>query len=164
MNTLWNWFYGVNNILLFIGRSRRGGRKETMFAHEDFWNRKRERERRMKDYCFNDWKKEGWGSEETSTRGKEGRKLARRSSKRAFLVVSWDIFNSSVSVIHRTVVSLGWFRDGEVERSSVCPLSEMHLKEFFISRVYIYIYVLVTRCTLLTHRVKFQIKSVPVRR
>lgn len=113
MSSLWDDFIAtVNDILLFIGSSRvfEGGGKKSCLLYEDFWNREREREG------------EGWtGRIIVSTIGKrkgerarewrdidagEGRKLARRSSKRASLVVSWDIFNTPVSVIHGTVVFL----------------------------------------------------------
>lgn len=67
----------------------------------------------------------------------EGRKLARRSSKRASLVVSWDIFNTPVSVIHRTVVFLRFLREVESKNRVLAARYLKRTKEFFISRVYL---------------------------
>lgn len=144
MSSLWDDFIAtVNDILLFIGSSRvfEGGGKKSCLLYEDFWNREREREG------------EGWtGRIIVSTIGKrkgerarewrdidagEGRKLARRSSKRASLVVSWDIFNTPVSVIHRTVVFLRFLREVESKDRVLAARYLKRTKEFFISRVYL---------------------------
>lgn len=92
-----------------------------------------EKERRMERLLFQRLEKgREWGDIDAG----EGRKLARRSSKRASLVVSWDIFNTPVSVIHRIGC---FFSVGEVEREREFLSYLRCTKEFFISRVYIYI-------------------------
>lgn len=147
---LWIIFYYLFRVL-----EKREGRKHVCITRIF----EIEKERRMERLLFQRLEKgREWGDIDAG----EGRKLARRSSKRASLVVSWDIFNTPVSVIHRIGC---FFSVGEVEREREFLSYLRCTKEFFISRVYIYtcIYVLVTRCALLIHQVKFQIKEfVPV--
>lgn len=93
-----------------------------------------EKERRMERLLFQRLEKgREWGDIDAG----EGRKLARRSSKRASLVVSWDIFNTSVSVIHRIGC---FFSVSEVERESFCLIWDARKNSLFPEYIYIRVY------------------------
>lgn len=123
---LWIIFYYLFRVL-----EKREGRKHVCITRIF----EIEKERRMERLLFQRLEKgREWGDIDAG----EGRKLARRSSKRASLVVSWDIFNTPVSVIHRIGC---FFSVGEVERESFfCLIWDARKNSLFPEYIYIRVY------------------------
>lgn len=143
---LWIIFYYLFRVL-----EKREGRKHVCITRIF----EIEKERRMERLLFQRLEKEReWGDIDAG----EGRKLARRSSKRASLVVSWDIFNTPVSVIHRIGC---FFSVGEVERESFfCLIWDARKNSLFPEYIYIYVYI----CTCYTLRIVDPPSEIPDKR